>query len=414
MLEFRDIKFDCVLYNGYKPCKYGNECRDCQWYERRSDASGDPSTPVKVTAEGAFGEAGQVRILIIKTGAMGDVLRTTTLLAPLRRVYPQAHITWVTAPPSIPLLMANPNVDRLLALDGETVETLMRETFDLLLNFEKESEPLALAGKVPARRHLGFAPTRWNTPTVFNPESEYALLLGVSDELKFRKNRKTYPEIIAEMACLPYARDPYQLFLTENGQRRRADILAGVPQQPRIGINTGCGSVFRTKQWTLAGWVELSEFLHARLPHVSLLLLGGEAERELNAQILQRCPYLFDTGCDNKLDEFVGVVDACDLVVSSDSLAMHIAIARQKWVVAIFGSTSPVEIELYDRGEKIVTDFSCSPCYLKTCDKQPTCMEALGGDVVGAAVLRGLQRLSATQTIHSAPQEADDEQSCAG
>ena len=104
---------------------------------------------------------------------------------------------------------------------------------------------------------------------------------------------------------------------------------------------------------------------------------------------------MIDTGTDNSLSAFFGVVDACDVVVSSDSLAMHIAIALGKCVVAIFGSTTPHEVDLYDRGEKVVTDFECSPCYLKTCDKSPTCMQALRGETVGEAVLRQLAAVRA-------------------
>ncbi|MGB9692674.1 MAG: glycosyltransferase family 9 protein, partial [Candidatus Sumerlaeaceae bacterium] len=161
--------------------------------------------------------------------------------------------------------------------------------------------------------------------------------------------------------------------------------------RPWIGLNTGCGSVFRTKLWPMERWIELIRELQSTLPSLTLLLLGGPAEREMNAQILNHCPSLIDTGCDNSLEEFFGIVDACDLVVSSDSLAMHIAIALRKLVVALFGSTSATEIDLYDRGEKVITDFECSPCYLKQCDKSPTCMQAMTGRTVAHAVVRVLQ-----------------------
>lgn len=395
MLEFDDIRFDCVYYTGYKPCRYGNECGHCPFYEPREPFWANVAQPVALyvrekdtqrTREG-------FRVVIIKTGAMGDVLRTTTLLPPILRAHPDAHITWVTDKSAIPLLVANPNIHRLLALDETTAALLSNEQFDLLLNFEKEKEPLQLAGMIPARVHRGFAPTHWGTPTVFNDASRYALLLGVSDELKFRVNKKTYPEIIAEMAELPYERDPYQLYLTPEGIARvkeLEEVLRDKPR-PRIGLNTGCGSVFRTKLWPLERWIELISELQERLPQATFLLLGGPAEREMNAEILARTQGITDTGCDNSLEAFIGVVQTCDVVVSSDSLAMHIAIALQKLVVALFGSTSPVEIDLYDRGEKVITDFECSPCYLKQCDKAPNCMQAMSGKTVAEAVLRVLQ-----------------------
>lgn len=395
MLEFDDIRFDCVFYSGYKPCRYGNECARCWHYEPREPFCANPAEPRCTQAPARSpSDASPYRILLIKTGAMGDVLRTTTLLAPLERAYPNAQITWVTDKTALPLLRANPRVTRLLALDPESAQQLASETFDLLLCFEKEGLALELAGMVPARDHRGFAPTQWGTLTVFNPASRYALLLGVSDELKFRINRKTYPEIIAEMAELKYQRDPYELHLTPASLARRDELESRLVHRPRprIGLNTGCGSVFRTKLWPTRRWLELIAELQRDLPHATLLLLGGPAERQMNAEILSACPNLVDTGCDNSLEEFFGVVDVCDLIVSSDSLAMHIGIARGKHVVAIFGSTSAVEIDLYERGEKVVTDFECSPCYLKQCDLDPTCMQALSGKTVAEAVMRVLER----------------------
>lgn len=406
MIRYEDLRFDCALYNGYKPCPHGNACAGCRFYEPLPPPSGDlpgwetlpPDAPPALPSPNP---SGPTRILIIKVGAMGDVLRTTTLLPALKRAYPSSFITWVTDPPARPLLSANPLIDELLPFDEAHCAALAERDFDLLLNYEKEPAPLALAGRIRARGRIGFAPTRWGRPAVFNRESAYGLLLGLDDEVKFRLNTKSYPQIICEMTGMTWQRDPYVLELTEASHRRRAEVETRLsPDRPRIGLNTGCGAVFRTKQWPLANWVELIRCLQARA-EVDILLLGGRAEEELNRAILDQTTGVVDTGTGNSLEEFFGIVDACDLVVTSDTLGMHVAIALRKWVVALFGSTSAVEIDLYDRGEKVITDFDCAPCYRKTCDKVPMCMEQLRGTAVGEAVLRGLARLGAADRCAS-------------
>lgn len=395
MLQFEDIRFDCALYNGYKPCRYGNECGGCPHYEPLAPGDASSGEPVVVPALTTKRRPDNPTVIvIIKTGAMDDVLRTTTLLYPLKREYPSARIVWITAAPSLPLLRNNPLIDELLELNPATAGLIISREFDVLLNFEKEQEPLALAGQVRARRRFGFAPTRWNTATVFNTESRYGLLLGLSDELKFHLNRKTYPEIISEMAVLPFRRDDYMLELAPESLARKMDLERelGPGRRPRIGLNTGCGPVFRTKQWPVERWLELIAYLQHNTPEAQLLLLGGKAEEEMNRQIASSAQGLIDTGSGNTLEQFFGVVDACDVVVASDTLAMHIAIALKKRVVALFGSTSATEVDLFDRGEKIITDFECSPCYLKTCDKSPMCMQEMSGVWVGKAVLELLHR----------------------
>jgi heptosyltransferase-2 len=393
MLQFEDIKFDCQLYNGYKPCVYGNFCPGCPHYK-----PWDPEAPgwmpgLDAGATERLGE--RPRILIIKTGALGDVLRTTTLLHPLRRKFPQAHVTWITAPSAMPLLAANPLIDELVAFNDDSAPALLGREFDLSVCLEKEGYPLVFAGLVPAGARVGYVPTPWSAATVANAEAKYMMLLGVSDDLKFHKNTKSYPEIICEAAGLLFARDPYVLKLTPAADAAREKLIlqinAAGPHLPVIGLNTGCGAVFRTKQWTLEGWAETARTLvNSGAAHV--VLMGGEAERELNRAIRAQVPGIIDAGVENSLEEFFGIVDACDIVVTSDSLGMHIAIALKKYVVALFGSTSHTEIDLFDRGEKVITDFACSPCYLKDCLKNPTCMQAMAPATVIAAVRRGMEQ----------------------
>src|SRR3712207_9098519 len=74
--------FRSIYFRGDVPCKPNKEsgymCGNCPVY-----------TPV------------QKRILIIKLGAIGDVIRTTPLLRKIRAEYPQAKITWLTHTPAI-------------------------------------------------------------------------------------------------------------------------------------------------------------------------------------------------------------------------------------------------------------------------------------------------------------------------
>lgn len=386
MIEFKDIKFDCELYTGYKPCVHGNECLHCPFYQSRSAEETANALPPPLNLSAL---PNNCRILIIKTGALGDVLRTTTLLSELKLRFPEAHITWLTATSAVPLLANNPGIDTLLDFTNQNIGFLKSENFDFLINLEKEKEPLALSNDISAGQKAGYKATQWNTATVYNLESVYALRLGISDKLKFFINTKSYPQIICEMAGLDFHRCSYILNLSERGNQRKNEIYSLIPAEkkhlPIIALNTGCGDVFKTKQWTVEGWSATASRL-IQSENYNVILLGGKAETALNTQILNSNPGLINTGVDNTLEEFIGIVDACDILVSSDSLGMHIGIARNKKVVALFGSTSHQEIDLFDNGKKIITDFSCSPCYLKSCDKNPTCMEAMSSDKVCDAI----------------------------
>jgi heptosyltransferase-2 len=371
-----EVRFDCRHYNGYKPCGRWPVCDfRCPKYEARGP-----------------------RILMIKLGAMGDVLRTTPVLRALKASRDPSHVTWITDPESEFLLRHNPLVDRLLLWSPDSVLILQASNFDLCLNFEKEDRALALDRLVRAVEKRGFALHPAGTLGFHNAASEYALRLGIDDDLKFRKNKKTMPQILMEMAGFPFQGEEYVLELGPRATAFAAEFagrhsLAGAG--PVVGLNTGCGAVFPTKQWPVENFIRLVDLLHRRRG-LKTLLLGGPREREINAEILRRVPpgSLIDSGCDHPLEDFLGVVENCDLVVSSDSLAMHLAIARRKWCVALLGPTSATEIDLYGRGETLKSDFDCAPCYRKDCGKRPNCMDALAPEAVFEAIERGLDRLA--------------------
>jgi ADP-heptose:LPS heptosyltransferase len=355
-------KLDCRYFLGDRPCRFKRVCEGCAQY-----------SPM-----------GQ-RILIVKLAAIGDVLRTTPLLSGLKRAYPQSHITWVVDREALPLLKNNPHIDRLLPFDFPSVLPLESETFDLVIGLEKEVRGAALASKVQAAEKRGFALGPEGSVYPVNRASEYAFLLGLSDDLKFHRNQKTYPELIFEAAELDYQKDEYLLFLSPE-DRAFAETFAkrvGLKKGDTVvGFNTGAGDVFANKAWTLEGYRQLIAGLKPD-KKIRLLLLGGPKERERNRKILGKMKgAVIDAGCDNTLGQFAALVNLCDLVVTGDTTALHLAIGLKKKALAIFGPTCAQEIELYGRGETIISPLSCAPCYRRSCSVVPNCMEAISADQV--------------------------------
>jgi len=369
-----DIRFSCRHYRGDRPCGRSPLCgRGCAAYEPTGK-----------------------RILVIKLGAMGDVLRTTPILRGLRAHCDPCHITWLTDPASENLLVKNPLIDRIMTWRHSSTLMLQAEQFDLALNFEKEPQALALDELTRVKEKRGFALHPAGTLGIHNAASEYALRLGIDDELKFRLNRKSMPEILFEMAEIPYDGEEYVYDLSDYAGRFASDFsrLKNLnPSRPVVGLNTGCGSVFPTKQWSRENFMDLIQVLKAET-NAQVLLLGGQRERNFNAAILENSDVdaVIDTGSQNTLEEFAGLIHLCDVLVSSDSLGMHLGIALRKNVVALFGPTSASEIDLYGRGEKVVTSFPCAPCYRKSCEMSPSCMRTISPQSVLEAVQRWLPR----------------------
>jgi heptosyltransferase-2 len=71
-----------------------------------------------------------------------------------------------------------------------------------------------------------------------------------------------------------------------------------------------------------------------------------------------------------------------DLLLTSDSLGMHIGVALEKPTIVLVGPTSPWELDVFGKGEILYSDIDCLVCYLARCDKTVTCMNTLSPEFV--------------------------------
>ena len=319
-----------------------------------------------------------MKILIIKLGALGDVLRTTPLLEVLGKQHPLAEIHWLVEARHAAVLEGNPRIKRVHPHSPEALRLLAAARWDLAVNLDKEPEALEAITRVQAARKMGFGKGPGGAPAPIDPLSDYAWRLGIDDELKFRQNKKTYQEISFEQVGLKFALEEYQFFLDSDAERFAQGLVRqwGRRPGPLVGLNTGAGTRFAGKVLPEEKTARLAEWFHEKLD-AQVILLGGEEELARNERIrtLSRVPVI--AAGSHPIRRFAGIVKACDLIVSGDTTAMHIAIAVKTPVVAYFASTCAAEIELYGRGRKVEAVIPCAPCYLKDCPIDERCMADL-------------------------------------
>ncbi len=369
------INKNCRYFNGDRPCIFhkdeGIHCEDCAYY-----------VPVGF------------RILIIKLDAIGDVLRTTSILPGLKEKYPYSQITWITKSESTPLFFNNPYVDRVFEL-SQAHFILATDKFDLVINLDASPLSSRLATIAKGEEKLGFAYHEKGYVYPINPEAVDWFQMGIFDDIK-KKNQKTYQQIALEICRLPLSSN-YELILNLTEEERRfAREFAQKHQlnrSPIIGFNTGAGRRWENKKWTVDGYLALAKMLIKKIDGCKILIYGGQEEEERNNYLKRMLPELIDTGCNNSLREFAALVDLSDILVTGDTLAMHIAIALKKKVIVLFGPTSHSEIELYGRGRKIFPNLDCICCYRTNCNFSPNCMESITPTQVFEAIISCLDSL---------------------
>ncbi len=365
------LRRDCRHFPGDRPClphkQTGVHCDSCDQYDPVRD-----------------------RILIIKLDAVGDVLRTTAILPGLKEKYPSAEVSWVTLSASREIFIANPYVHRVLLYDDPaTVAMLASEAFTLLINLDASVKSAALASYCRASEKLGYGLDEQGKVFCFNPEAEIWFEMGAFDDLK-KKNTRTYQELMLHICRLHRKNFEIILNLTDGELERTRQFRkeCGIsPSDTVIGINAGASPRWEMKKWTPEGYREIIQRLTTR-DKCFVILYGGTYEHDLNLALsagFSSDVILAQT--ESSLREFFALLNACDVIVTGDTLALHAATALRKQVVAIFGPTSAAEIETYGRVRKIVSrKMECQCYYRPVCTEEVNCMNTIPADQVYDAV----------------------------
>lgn len=384
---------DCRLFNGYRPCLPFKVCEGCP----------DPQP---------FGD----KILIINLDNIGAVLMTTAQLPAIKRRYPQSTIFWLTRAGCMPVLQHNPYLHEVLPWDDDSRMLLRQMHFDLVLNADKNRNSCAFVNELNASEKRGFGLNANGAVIPLNAGAEYNFALGVDDDLKFYRNRRSGQEILAETWELPYDRDAYVLNLTSAELAACDSWRAELGLQGSdlvIGLNTGCSPQFANKRLLVEQQADLAMRIHSEFPDSKIILLGGREDTERNYEIARLSGgHAVPTPTTLGLRSGIILENLADVVISGDSLGMHIAIGLQKYVIAWFGLSCAAEIDLYDRGVKLMRDLACAPCWKKVCDMPhgPICvtefdLDALVREVQRAHAILGERRNGAPAAVAARQEE---------
>ena len=365
---------ECKHFTGYRPCFPERNCLD---------GCVDPQLP-------------GTRILIVNLEAMGNVLVTTTLLPAIKRKYPTSTISWITLANAYRLLDNNPLIDHVYIWNDENRMMLQEMYFDAVMNIDKSRCAGAFTMALYAGKKLGYGMNNNGVIIPLNKEAEYNYRLGLDDTLKFRVNQKPNSQLLTEAMGLKYCRDEYILNLSHeeegycNLYRREMEIAGKFV----VGLNTGCSLLYPHKKLQVDQHVVLIEELSQR-EDIRLLLLGGPEDTMRNAEI-KRCvgDKVVNTPTTEGLRRGICYENLCDVIISGDSFGMHAAIGLKKHVIAWFGVSCPQEIDLFDRGVKLIPEgLVCSPCWKKECPYNLECIQMVDLD----RIVREVDTFSSTK-----------------
>ncbi|MBE2279880.1 MAG: glycosyltransferase family 9 protein [Ignavibacteriaceae bacterium] len=361
---------DCKRFTGYKPCYPDYNC----WENGCCDM-----------------KEGGKKIIIINLDGIGDVMMSTAQLPSLKKKYPVSTISWVTMGYCSPLLENNPFLDKVYPYNFETVNILSQLEFDEVINLDKSHKSASLCGIINAKNKLGFGLDINGKIVPLNEGAIYNYNLGMDDYLKFKINKKTKQEYVAETMEIEFPRSEYTFELTAD-EIEYSDSYCkslGIEEGEFVlGFNTGCANLYPNKKLTIEQHINL---INRFLDHgIKILLLGGPEDTERNKEIYSHFEgKIYNTPSTDGIRRGACYENIADVVITGDSFGMHLAIALKKHVIAWFGLSCWTEIDLYDRGIMLIPEgLECAPCWKKVCPYNLECREMVDLDRIEKEVLR--------------------------
>ena len=356
-----NIKFDCRHFRGEIPCK-PNKLRDkvcptCDEYDKV-----------------------QTRILIIKLGAIGDVMRSTPLLTRFKNDYPGPHITWITHTPEI---LPKDFIDEICKFDFASVYKIENTEYDIAINLDKDKEACMLLKNVKAKRKFGFI---WENNHVApaTPHAEHKLITGAFDNIS-KENSKNYLEEIFEICDMKFNDEPYLLNFDSQLAEKFKHIKEKAGNKKIIGLNTGCGKRWQTRLWPEEYWIELIKKLQSQ--NYFPLLLGGPDEDEMNKKY-SKATNAFYPGTFS-LQEFIALSSVCDSILTAVSMMMHIAIGLKKPLVLFVNIFNKHEFYLYNKGVIVEPSTGCDCYYGNSCKRGDNhCMKDISVQTVFDSIVK--------------------------
>ena len=264
-----------------------------------------------------------IRVLVVRLGALGDVLHALPAVADLKRAFPDGSLTWAIDPKWTPLLVGNRNVDDVILFNRRswtniraTWARLGRERFDIVIDMQGLIKSALFAAAARGGARFGFAreELREKAASLF-----YERQVATRGPHVVDRNRE-----LARAAGA--AAGPAEFFIPAG------HCDSELPGEPFVLANPLAG--WPGKQWPLGNYAPLAGRLRSELG-LALVVNGAPAQREQLTGI---------TGAQIYCGGLDGLIDAtrrATAVLGLDSGPMHLAAALGKPGVALFGPTDP-------------------------------------------------------------------------
>jgi lipopolysaccharide heptosyltransferase I len=312
------------------------------------------------------------KILIVRLGALGDIVHAIPAAAALRRTFPEAAIDWLVDARHREMLDLVPVIDRRLPVDtsrGRTLWSTLGELrgahYDAALDLQGLLKSAVLARLSGARRVIGFSPEllRERAARVFYTETAGEGAPHVID-----KNLSMLKAVGVRMPAVEFPIEDRNPAIADDARAR-----LGIADGDRFAI-INPGAAWPNKRWPPVYFAEVARGLAAR-HGLRSLVLWGPGEEQLAQNVVAAADGAAAVSPRTSIADLVSLTKAAALMVSGDTGPMHLAAASGTPLVGIFGPTDPQRNGPWGEDDLIASRFGACGChYQRQCRLAGWCL----------------------------------------
>ena len=344
---------------------------------------------------------------------IGDVVFTTPIPRALKRVFPDARLTYVVEPEAAPVLTGNPHLDQVMVVprlrgiarlraDLALARRLRAARFDIVIDLHGGPRSSWLAWATGAPRRIGY--------DIQGRGWQYTNTVHRSRELTPRHSVVNQWDLLSALDEWPGtppdpARDAVEMALDPDVERRvvaRLDRCGVSDAHALIVIHVSAGNPFR--RWPEPSFVRMVVALAAADPRRRIVLSSGPSDRLAADRIAAAARRELGTPLAGQVLEFgeISLVELRALVarsrlfVGGDTGPLHIAATTRTPIVGIYGPTLAARSAPW-RDPQAVTEsvqlegLTCRPCDQRVCAPGDfRCLTGIGPETVIAAAERAI------------------------
>ena len=307
----------------------------------------------------------KIRILIIHTAFIGDIVLSTPLIKKLRDTYPKAEITYLTTPVGASILRNNPHLNHIIEYDKRGEHKGMKGFWAIAKKLKMEAYNLVIT---PHRYLRSTFLTFLTGATIRVVYHSAAASFLYNERVHYDKSKHEVEKLLSFVPKDEGKRYEIEIFPTEL-EVEKVDKLLEKRREKVVVVAPG--SKWFTKKWPLEYFNRVIKELEKR-EDTTVVVVGGKEEMFFNMPLANTT---IDLRGKTTLLELAEVIRRADIVLTNDSSPIHIASAFPNVrILALFGPTvEKFGFFPWSKNSEVfqVEGLECRPCSIHGGDSCP-------------------------------------------